>query len=79
MKRVIKGENDLKTKAPEIAAEWDFGQNSGFPEDYFYGSTERVNWICSVCGHKWNTKIRYRAENRKSGCPVCGRAKRGKT
>jgi hypothetical protein len=48
MKRVIKDENDLKTKAPEIAAEWDFEQNSGFPEDYFYGSTERVNWICSL-------------------------------
>ncbi|MBQ5799228.1 MAG: zinc-ribbon domain-containing protein, partial [Oscillospiraceae bacterium] len=79
MKKVIRGKNDLKTIAPEIAAEWDYVKNIGNPEDYFYGSTQRVGWVCSTCGNRWDTKIRYRAGERNSGCPVCGRAKRGKT
>jgi len=77
MKKVIIGKNDLKTVAPEIAAEWDYEKNHGLPENYFWGSTECASWICSVCGYRWDTKIRYRTGDRKSGCPTCARIKRG--
>jgi Zn finger protein HypA/HybF involved in hydrogenase expression len=69
MKRIIKGENALKTKAPEIAVEWDYEKNQGAPEEYTWKSNASVFWKCHKCGHKYKAKISNRTIGR--GCPCC--------
>ncbi|MDO5414192.1 MAG: zinc-ribbon domain-containing protein [Bacillota bacterium] len=73
--KLIVGITDLKTTYPYIAKEWDYQLNEGNPEDYFYGSTKHIHWICSKCGHKWNATIRSRT-NKGTGCPKCAIQKR---
>jgi rubrerythrin len=36
------------------------------------GSTQKVWWICKICGHSWDTDIYHRAKDH-IGCPVCYR------
>jgi len=64
-KKVITGENDLKTIFPEIAQEAD-GWN---PETIVSGSAKRMNWVCSS-GHKWNATVSNRT-SKGTRCPVC--------
>jgi hypothetical protein len=64
-KKVINGENDLKTIFPEIAQEAD-GWN---PENIVSGSAKRMRWVCSS-GHKWNATVSNRT-NKGTRCPVC--------
>lgn len=63
---VIKGENDLQTKFPNIAREahgWD-------PSKYKYGSDKKkMEWICSE-GHIFYSTINNRT-NGGRGCPYC--------
>ena len=69
-KVVYSGFNDLKTKNPEILADWDYEKNTGLdPETIFYRSTDVVWWKCSK-GHSWQKSICSRTKN-KSGCPYC--------
>ncbi len=66
----IKGENDLKTVNPKIAAEWDYFKNIGIsPEDVLPNSGKKVWWKCNK-GHEWITSIHDR--NKGNGCPYCG-------
>lgn len=69
-KTVLKGFNDLATTHPELANEWNYSKNGEHkPEDYVAGSSARVWWYCSHCGHEWQTQI----VSRKNGtsCPKC--------
>jgi hypothetical protein len=63
---VIEGENDLKTKFPEIAAEahgWD-------PSKVKYGSDkEKKEWLCAN-GHIFYSTVNNRT-NGGRGCPYC--------
>ena len=64
---VIKGYNDLKTKRPDLAEEWDYSLNNGAPDVIHYNNqTEQIHWICKVCGHKWIHTIKNRGR-----CPEC--------
>ncbi len=74
-KKVLTGYNDLKSRYPKIAEEWNYELNNGRPEDYVFGSTYRANWICSECNHQWASKILSRTK-RSSGCPKCALIKR---
>ena len=77
-KRVLVGYNDLGTLYPELLKEWDYAANIDItPEQVVVGSAKVVNWVCSQCGHKWQTSVRHRTQ-RKSGCPVCSAKKRAK-
>jgi ribosomal protein S27E len=38
------------------------------------GSSQKVWWKCSKCGHNWTTSIYHRAKSN-TGCPVCYRKK----
>jgi hypothetical protein len=63
---VIKGENDLATKFPLIAAEA-HGWN---PSEFKYGSgKEKKQWLCPN-GHIYVTTINQRT-NSQRGCPQC--------
>lgn len=66
---LITGENDLMTRFPDVAAEWDYDKNSGRPDEYRPTSPEKVSWVCKK-GHRWMAKIENRTR-RKQGCPYC--------
>lgn len=69
-KIIIPGYNDLKTKFPNIAKEWNYNRNQDKkPENYAPFSTQKVWWLCEF-GHEWETKICNRT-NRNRGCPIC--------
>lgn len=73
-KTFVKGENDLKTKNPDIAAEWDYSKNNGkSPDNYKPSSSESVWWKCKTCGNSWKAKIVVRV-SANTGCPLCGYA-----
>ncbi len=77
-KKVLVGYNDLATKNPQLASEWDFNKNQGIsPSQVAHHSNKSVWWKCSVCGHEWKTQINHRANGR--GCPECAKKKRGKS
>ncbi len=66
------GHNDLETKFPEIAQEWDNEQN--FPlkaNEVLPGSGRKVWWKCSQCGYTWKKEVRLRVKGSK--CPKCSK------
>ena len=70
-RKVLKGYNDLESKCPELAGEWDYERNGDAkPSDFTTGSNRNVWWVCKDCGHKWHTAIYDRAIA-KTGCPQC--------
>ncbi len=61
--------NNLLSKYPEIAQEWDYQKNGKRnPVDYVPGSSIKVWWKCKN-GHEWEAVIRNRVKSSK--CPKC--------
>ena len=74
-KKALQGFNDLESKYPEIAKEWDYEKNAPLlPSEVTYGSQKKVWWKCPVCGHEWLASINTRTTG--EGCKICGN-KRG--
>lgn len=69
---VMSGFNDLQTKNPSLAKEWDFEKNAMLPSEFAEHSGKSVWWKCSK-GHSWQTSICNRAKG--SGCPYCNNRK----
>ena len=67
-KKTLKGFNDLETKKPELAEEWDHSKNDKQPSDYRPLSNKKVWWL-GKCGHSWDAKICDRAKG--EDCPYC--------
>lgn len=65
------GDNDFKTRYPEVAKEWDYKKNTKRPEEYFPSSTDMVWWKGSRCGHSWDMRIVDRTGKKPQGCPIC--------
>ena len=78
-RRLLVGYNDLETRYPQIAAEWDPENNEGTPRDYTFRAMYKAHWICSKCGNRWEASIRDRVDAKYQTCPVCTLAKRGET
>ena len=72
-KKVLSGFNDLSTKYPNIAKEWNYNKNSFLPSEVTAHSNKKVWWICS-CGYEWEAKINNRTSSHQ-GCPICGKSK----
>lgn len=71
-KVVLTGFNDLRTKNPTLASEWDFERNAPLtPSDVTQFSSSKVWWKCSL-GHSWSVSAANRAN---TGCPVCSNKK----
>ena len=66
---LLPGFNDLQTRNPEIAAEWDYFKNTGAPSDYSYGSGYKAWWICIECGESYKSPINVHIRGHK--CPYC--------
>ena len=66
----IKGETDLATLNPELAAQWHPTKNGELtPQMVKPGSNKKVWWLCSE-GHEWETSVFNRS---RSSCPFCSR------
>lgn len=67
---VMPGFNDLATKNPELAAQWDYEKNGGVtPENVTSGAVKKYWWKCER-GHSWKATVNSR-NHRKHGCPFC--------
>ena len=72
--KVLKGYNDLKTKYPKIAKEWNYEKNKGLtPEMVMSNSHKKVWWKCNK-GHEWEVTINSRVRDN-TGCPYCSNKK----
>ena len=68
-KKILKGYNDLASKNPILAEEWNYDKNSGLlPTMVSEFSHKKVWWICSK-GHEWESRIADRSSG--NGCPIC--------
>lgn len=66
--KVVHPDNCLAAVAPQLAAEWD-DENERTPFEVTLHSNIRARWKCSVCGHRWESKVNNRAQG--TGCPAC--------
>lgn len=67
---IIAGENDLASRYPNLAAEWNAEKNGDLqPTQVAAASNRKVWWRCEH-GHEWEAKI-YSRTIGKNGCPVC--------
>ncbi|KAL3153710.1 hypothetical protein ABBQ32_013307 [Trebouxia sp. C0010 RCD-2024] len=64
--------NSLATKAPLMAAQWDYEANNGTPDDVVAQSNHKLHWHCCECGCKWSATPNSRvSKGGMSGCPQC--------
>ncbi len=67
---VWEGVNDLQTKRPELAIEWDYERNAGIlPGKVSYRGNKKAWWLCQKCGYSWNARVADRSAG--IGCPAC--------
>ena len=72
-KKVLVGYNDLATKNPELAKQWNYEMNSPItPKDVTTGTQRKFWWTCAK-GHKWESDVLNR--NKGNGCPYCSNQK----
>lgn len=73
-KRSWKGFNDLKTKCPDVAQDWNYEKNEiKGPEYVAYSSNKKVWWKCHVCSYEWQCKVNNRTSQLHTGCPKCAK------
>ena len=68
-REVWAGFNDLRTRFPEVASEWDMKRNKIGPEDVLFGTNEKYFWNCPS-GHSYVSQVSKRTLEG-TGCPVC--------
>lgn len=69
-RKVIAGVNDLASRSPDIAKEWDSEKNAPLmPDAVAPQSNRRVWWICEK-GHSYQAVVANRTSAR-VGCPYC--------
>jgi len=67
--RVIAGVNDLASKRPDLAQQWNFPKNSPLiPTEVHPQSNKKVWWVCGE-GHEWKVSVTNRYHG--NGCPFC--------
>lgn len=66
---LLLGFNDLTTRNPDLALEWDYDKNTLKPSEVTVASNETVWWLCSM-RHSWGAQISNRSL-RGDGCPRC--------
>lgn len=73
-KIIIPGENDLASRYPAIAAQWNFERNGRMkPQRVSPCSNRKVWWRCSA-GHEYRATVASRTM-RGGGCPYCAGTK----
>lgn len=70
--KVLTGFNDLQSKFPDIASEWDYEKNAESrlsPDKVICTSNKKVWWLCKQ-GHSWEAVVSQRTRTG-TGCPFC--------
>jgi len=72
MSGLVKENNSLAEKLPNIASEWHPIKNGKLtPDQLNYKSRKRVWWQC-IFGHEWETTVGARSQRKKTAkCPIC--------
>ena len=65
----IPGENDLATKYPLLAQEWNTEKNGDLTPDQVLPGSHRIVWWRCAHGHQWRAQVKSRVNG--AGCPVC--------
>ena len=68
-KKILVGENDLASKNPKLATEWNYEKNGDLLPTHVFPSTNKKVWWKCVLGHEWEATINSRNNGR--GCPFC--------
>ena len=69
--KVLAGYNDLLSRNPILASEWDLELNDCTPDQVHYNNqTLLAHWKCIKCGYQWKAKVRNRRK-----CPNCQKSK----
>ena len=72
-KRLLRGYNDLSTRIPALAKEWNYKKNGELtPADVMPNTNKTVWWKCNK-GHEWAANINNRSQG--NGCPYCSNQK----
>lgn len=69
--------NSFEYLFPILSKEWNYELNEKKPDQYTYGSKEKVWWECNKNKHVWEARIysRTRKNNLATGCPQCRESK----
>ena len=69
-KKVIPGENDLRSQYPALAEQWVQEKNGSLtPDEVTVSSNKKVWWRCER-GHEWQSAVAART-TKSTGCPYC--------
>lgn len=74
-RRVLPGFNDLATKSPKIAAEWNYEKNGNLKPDQVTAKSNRIVWWVCPAGHEFKAQISARTTYI-TGCPVCNKERK---
>lgn len=75
-KKIVVGVNDIGTTHGYLLEEWDFEKNKINPTSLSHGSRAKAWWVCSKCGHRWQSAICDRTAGH--GCLKCAKRQAGK-
>jgi hypothetical protein len=71
-KVALAGFNDLLSKCPEIASEWNYEKNGTIQPDSITWSSGRDVWWKCKANHEFNARVNTRTSSGRVGkCPVC--------
>ncbi len=74
-RKVLPGFNDLASRSPTIAAQWNYEKNGDLTPHDVTAQSGKVVWWKGECGHEWRAAVGVRAEG--PMCPVCYSRGRG--
>lgn len=74
-------QNSLEYCFPEIARKWHPTKNGRLTPDKISKSSAHKVWWLDDCGHEYNMSVnlKTRQDNKRCGCPICGRKKARKS
>ena len=67
---VLREDNKLTNKYPEVAREYDTEKNTQPIETVYAAAKKKYWWKCRKCGKSWQARVYNRTLNR-TGCPYC--------
>jgi hypothetical protein len=53
----VKGKNDLHSKYPHLAEQWDYDKNTMLPSEVRPRTSDSYWWICPICGDSWEARV----------------------
>lgn len=71
--KLLVGFNDLESRFPEVASEWDYDKNGNTHPSEVRFNKGKYWFKCKTCGNEWQAYLQNRTrEKNPTGCPKCG-------